>query len=169
VLVDDGPQALTRGRLVLPVQDLHRFLLGDWHISRRVSDRRTGAVIRLAGLASFTPAFGGLTYHEEGLLVGSTFRAPASQTYRFDIRGSRAEVRFQDGRFFHEIELTQGCAHVRHVCGADLYTGRYVSRGPNLFWTTTWQVSGPRKRMLIVTRYSGGSPFSAPLSHKRRA
>ena len=107
---------------------------------------------RLVGTASFAPSPEGLLYQEDGVLVGGGFRSPASQSYRFLTEGPRASVRFRDGRLFHELDLACGAAHVRHACAPDMYRGRYRVRGANL-WTSAWRVDGPRKQLLIVTRY----------------
>ncbi len=141
-----------------PVSDLALFLAGSWRIARRIADQRSGTSGRLTGTAIFTPAPGGLRYNEWGLPTCGAFRGEASQIYWFAVNGPRAaEVRFEDGRFFHCLDLSSGLADVVHECAPDRYRGRYRVSGRN-GWTLAWQVQGPRKRMFIGTRYARAGP-----------
>jgi len=66
-------------------------------------------------------------------------------------------VRFDDGRPFHTLDLSTGRAEVEHDCAPDRYRGRYRINGEDR-WTLAWQVRGPRKQMIIATRYVRASP-----------
>jgi Family of unknown function (DUF6314) len=144
----------------LSVPDLACFLSGRWHICRRIIDQRSGVTGRFMGTAIFTPAPGGLRYDEWGILIYGLFREEAGQTYQFAIgpHSGVAEVHFADGRHFHTCDLLFGLAHVAHECAPDRYWGRYrvSSHGE---WTLVWKVAGPRKRMLIATRYAREVPM----------
>lgn len=143
---------------VLLVPDLALFLAGTWCIVRRIADQRSRATGRLTGTAIFTPAPGGLRYDERGVLTCGAYRGEASQTYRFAIRQDGVtQVRFDDGRLFHALNLSSGLADVEHDCAPDRYRGRYQVNGRD-GWTLTWRVEGPRKRMLIGTRYGRAGP-----------
>jgi hypothetical protein len=48
-----------------------------------------------------------------------------------------------DGRDFIEIG-PEAAQTVRHLCGADLYVGRFFFRGADE-WAEAWRVKGPRK------------------------
>ncbi|QND61136.1 hypothetical protein HB778_04470 [Mesorhizobium huakuii] len=48
-----------------------------------------------------------------------------------------------DGSDFIELEPKAAQA-VRHLCGADLYVGRFFFRGRDE-WAEAWRVKGPRK------------------------
>jgi len=111
------------------------------------------------GTATFTPAPGGLRYNERGLLTCGAFRGEAGQTYWFATgrHPGAAEVRFDDGRLFHALDLSACLADVVHECAPDQYRSRYRASGRN-GWTLVWNVQGPRKRMLIGTRYARAGP-----------
>lgn len=112
---------------------------------------------RLTGEARFDPAPGGLRYDERGTLVFGAHRGPAGRRYWFalDHLGG-VEVRFDDGRHFHYLDLSSGRADVVHDCSPDHYQGRYRIGGQDR-WTLTWLVRGPRKRVVIRTRYARGT------------
>jgi hypothetical protein len=134
------------------VDDLASFFVGSWRLTRRISDRGRGRSGRLIGCASFVPTFGRLRYYEEGILTFGDFRGQASRSLWFIPHGSGAEVRFEDGRSFHHIDLSSGRAAAFHQCGSDTYIGRYRVSGPN-HWTLVWQILGPDKRALIGASY----------------
>lgn len=136
------------------VPNLALFLAGPWRIARRVHDQRLGATGRLTGVATFTPASGGLRYEEQGTLILGTYRGETSRSYGFTITGpASAEVRFDDGRPFHHLDLSCGLADVAHDCAPDHYRGRYRTNGQD-GWRLTWRIHRPRKRMSIATCYS---------------
>jgi Family of unknown function (DUF6314) len=137
-----------------PVVDLRAFLLGTWRISRRIRDFRLGISGRLVGCASFTPAPGGLSYEEVGLLQFGAYEGEATQRYSVAIdRPTSAELRFADGRPFHRLELASGAADVVHRCAADRYRGRYRVSGADRL-TVLWRVTGPRKRYTLATLHA---------------
>lgn len=98
-------------------------------------------------------ADGGLSYRESGHLAFADYRGPAERVYRFRFPGpGRAQVFFADGRFFHALDLSGGADNVEHRCGDDLYRGRYALEDAQR-WTLRWRVTGPRKDLLLATRY----------------
>lgn len=137
-----------------PIPDLTRFLVGPWRIERRIADLHSGMTGRLTGQARFVQAPGGLRYDERGTLAFGAYRGAASQSYWFALdRLGAAEVQLGDGRPFYRLDLSSGRADVVHSCPPDHYKGRYRV-GSRHRWTLTWLIRGPRKRVLIGTRYA---------------
>ena len=67
-----------------------------------------------------------------------------------DAEPGAVAVTFDDGRPFHQFDLTGGEA--RHACPPDTYRVRYdFSEWP--VWTARWRVTGPRKDYLMTSRY----------------
>ncbi|MCZ9342306.1 DUF6314 family protein, partial [Streptomyces sp. TRM76130] len=73
-----------------------------------------------------------------------------------------AEVRFADGRFFHDLDLTTGRHVTGHPCAADLYRGEFTVRDRDR-WRTVWQVTGPAKNLLLTTEYARETPSGGRL------
>ena len=63
-----------------------------------------------------------------------------------------AEVRFADGRPFHDLDLTSGWYVTYHPCAADLYRGEFTARDAD-HWRTVWHVGGPAKDLVLTTDY----------------
>ena len=109
--------------------------------------------MRLEGQARFIPCVAGLLFEERGTATIGTYRGEAARRCIFHCRSSgEVEVRFEDGTFFHRLDLRTGSAQVRHVCAPDRYDGRYRVLGPDR-WLLTWHVTGPRKRHRIASRF----------------
>lgn len=135
------------------ISDLKSFLQGEWSIERRLDDRRAGQVGRLAGAAAFTPEGAGLLYREEGRLSIGGYEGPALQTYRYAFPAPRrATVRFADGRFFHDLDLSAGGWRCSHLCGDDRYEGEFSLLEPGC-WRVVWTVTGPRKDLVLDSHY----------------
>ncbi|MFM9595514.1 DUF6314 family protein [Streptomyces scabiei] len=77
---------------------------------------------------------------------------PAERTLRFlpGTAPGTADVRFGDGRPFHDLDLTTGRWRTDHPCAADLYRGTFEVHDENR-WRTLWRVGGPAKDLLLVT------------------
>jgi hypothetical protein len=108
--------------------------------------------MRFAGRATFRADGDCLLFTEQGTLAFAGYRGDAGQRHRFAVTGAAADVWFEDGRFFHALDLRQGRAVVRHACAPDLYEGRYRVYGCDA-WGVTWRVAGPRKRQVIASRF----------------
>lgn len=138
---------------LFPVNDLSAFLQGEWHLERRVYDRRAGQEGRLTGEAAFTPDGEGLLYREEGRLAIGDHEGPALQSYRYAFPdAARAEVSFSDGRFFHELDLRSGAWRCTHLCAPDRYDGDFNALDANS-WRVVWTVAGPRKDLVLDSAY----------------
>ncbi|MGW4731551.1 DUF6314 family protein [Streptomyces shenzhenensis] len=138
-----------------PVPDVLAYLAGRWHVERTVRDLAGGAAGRFAGTTVFSPLTGGGLLHEEsGTFTWQGVSRPAERTLRFlpgAVAGT-ADVRFADGRPFHDLDLTSGRHVADHPCVADLYRGEFTVRDAD-HWRTVWRVGGPAKNLLLVTDY----------------
>ncbi len=114
-----------------------------------------GRVGERAGAAS--EQLGALTYREEGRLALGGFETLAHQSYLYAFPAPhlahRAEVRFADGRAFHLLDLRDGHWSAEHVCGADLYRGRFRVEGADR-WSVLWTVTGPRKDQFLESFFT---------------
>jgi hypothetical protein len=122
-------------------------------LSRRIVDRRAGIIGRLSGHAQFKPDEMGLGYDESGVVSYGNHEGLAHQSYHWDIReNGLIEVRFKDGRLFHQLDLTNGSAAVDHQCTADQYRGEFRLATQNR-WVTLWRITGPRKDLTLISLF----------------
>jgi hypothetical protein len=139
---------------VCGVSDLSAFLEGAWHLSRILDDRRTKQRGRLDGLAVFTPCGARLIYRERGVLRIGAYQGRTERVYNYAFPApGRAEVAFDDGAPFHDLDLTAGTWNADHRCREDRYQGRFRVLAPDA-WQVVWRVAGPRKDQTLTTRYS---------------
>ncbi len=109
--------------------------------------------MRLRGVARFSACAAGLLFEERGTVARGTYRGDAARRYVFRLAGvGVADVCFEDGTPFHRLCLESGVAQVQHDCAPDRYEGRYRVLDPDR-WMLGWQVTGPRKRQLITSRF----------------
>jgi hypothetical protein len=138
-----------------PVPDVLTYLAGRWRVRRRVRDHAAGDEGRFEGSTVFSPLDGGgLLHHESGTFTWRGVPRPAERTLRFLPGGARgtADVRFADGRPFHDLDLTSGRHIAEHPCAADLYRGEFTVLDEN-HWRTVWRVGGPAKDLTLLTDY----------------
>ncbi|BAV46850.1 Uncharacterized protein MLTONO_1947 [Mesorhizobium loti] len=113
--------------------------VGDWKVRRTMIDFLTGATHRFAGDAVVTEN----AFSEHGLIRIGSREMPASRRYRLKPGERSTRILHADGSDF--IALGPEAAQtVRHLCGADLYVGRFFFRGADE-WAEAWRVKGPRK------------------------
>ncbi|WP_133913414.1 DUF6314 family protein [Streptomyces sp. NBC_00582] len=140
----------------LAVADVLAHLAGRWHVERVVRDPTSGGEGRFRGTTVFSPLDGGGLLHEEsGTFTWQGTGRPAERTLRFlpgPVPGT-ADVRFADGRPFHDLDLTTGRHTAVHPCSADLYRGEFTVRDAD-HWRTVWRVGGPAKDLLLTTDYA---------------
>lgn len=139
-----------------PVADVLAYLAGSWRVQRSVRDLASGAEGTFSGTTDFEPLEeGGLLHHESGTFVWQGVARPAERTLRFlpGATPSRADVRFADGRPFHDLDLTSGQHIADHPCAADLYRGEFSVYDAN-HWRTVWRVGGPAKDLTLTTDYT---------------
>jgi hypothetical protein len=157
-----------------PVSDVLAYLAGSWRVERSVRDLTGGDTGTFTGTTVFTPLDEGGPLDESGLLDESepldeggllhletgtfTWRGvarPAERTLRF-LPGptpGTADVRFADGRPFHDLDLTTGRHGADHPCAADHYRGEFTVADADR-WRTVWRVGGPAKDLLLTTDYT---------------
>lgn len=132
-----------------------RDFLGHWQFDRQIDDRNGGQLGIVTGTADFTPENALVRYREAGQLRigdGPVLSAERSYLWRFE---KSVEVMFDDGRQFHSFVPMGRGQGTDHPCGEDFYQVTYDFRGwPE--WTSTFQVSGPRKDYTSVTAYKRG-------------
>ncbi|QWB26732.1 MULTISPECIES: DUF6314 family protein [Streptomyces] len=138
-----------------PVPDAVAYLAGRWGVTRSVRDLASGAEGEFAGTTEFrAEAAGGLLHHESGTFVWQGVARPAERMLRF-LPGpdGTADVRFADGRPFHDLDLTSGRYVADHPCSADLYRGEFTVLDAD-HWRTVWRVRGPAKDLVLRTDYA---------------
>lgn len=143
--------------------DLRAYLLGPamgtgrpgtWAVERQLLDRATGTHGTFSGVVHFSPTDdGGLAFREEGTVRWPTFTGPAFREYllRPSADTSALDVFFADGRPFHRMSFAPAASHDAHWCDPDTYRVSYTFEGPDRFGYT-WDVSGPRKNLLLTSR-----------------
>lgn len=138
-----------------PVPDVLAFLSGRWRAERTVRDLAGGGLGHFTGTTVFGPlAEGGLLHRESGTFTWRGVTRPAERTLRFlPAPGGTADVRFADGRPFHDLDLTAGRHTAEHPCSADLYRGEFTV-GDADHWRTVWRVRGPAKDLELTTDYA---------------
>ncbi|QCR54292.1 hypothetical protein C1N80_12385 [Brachybacterium sp. SGAir0954] len=124
-------------------------LLGAWDLTRRIEDRAAGERMSVRGTALLELCGPGeVRWSESGeLRRGDGRRSPVSRTLRI-LRGDDGwTVHLPDGSPFHRW---QARSPLVHLCGEDVYRGRLELPGEDR-WTLTWQVTGPRKDLLLMS------------------
>ena len=140
----------------LPGPDVLAYLAGRWLVQRSARDLAGGDEGRFEGTTVFSPLDGGgLLHHESGTFTWQGVPRPAERTLRFlpDATPGTADVRFADGRPFHDLDLTTGHWVADHPCSADLYRGEFTAYDAD-HWRTVWRVRGPDKDLLLTTDYT---------------
>ncbi|MEJ6388996.1 DUF6314 family protein [Gymnodinialimonas ulvae] len=129
-----------------------RDLEGRWRLDRVIADARAGVTGRLEGAANWHRDAHGLIQEEAGTLhYGDGLPMQATRRYLWRAAGDAIEVFFDDGRPFHTLP-PPGVEAV-HQCPPDLYRVSYTFDLPQSF-TQVWQVTGPRKDMVLSSRFT---------------
>jgi hypothetical protein len=133
----------------LSVRDLPGWLDGRWAIERIIN----GSEGRFTGDAVFDlDRRGGALWSETGRLVIDGFDGLASRTLHLAPTHGAWQVRFDDGRPFHPLDLSTGRWAAEHRCGPDFYEGWFEVLDRDRM-TIRWQVTGPERDDLIATEY----------------
>lgn len=138
-----------------PVPDALAYLAGRWRVERSVRDLAGGDEGGFEGVTVFGPLDGGGLLHEEsGTFTWQGVVRPATRTLCFlpGTTPGTADVRFADGRPFHELDLTTGRYVAEHPCAADLYRGEFTALDAD-HWRSVWRVGGPAKDLVLTTDY----------------
>ncbi|MFC4082121.1 DUF6314 family protein [Amycolatopsis samaneae] len=137
----------------LPVPDLAAYFTGTWRLTRDIVTTGGGDAGAVTGTATFTPAEDVLVYVEEGELRLGGYVGPMSRTLHYRLTGlDRAEVHFDHGGFFHDLDLGAGRWSTDHPCRADRYHGEFRVLD-DARWQQEWTVTGPAKDHVILTRF----------------
>lgn len=127
---------------------------GHWRIGRDIADEAVGTTGRFTGTALFRPASEGLRYREEGVIrLGTNAPLAATREYLWvDAGEDRIELRFTDGRFFHDFDARDATPCAAHDCPPDHYRVCYdFTAWPH--WQAEWRVRGPRKDYRLLSVY----------------
>lgn len=137
------------------------FFAGRWQMIRIIENVTEGIIGEFWGEARFEPDGTGLTCRENGVLRfrGTDYHAERASLWRFP-GGGRVEVRYEDGRPFHDFIADD--PEAVHECGEDLYRVAYDFERDA--WTSVWEVSGPDKDYQMTTRYRR---IKAPVARRR--
>ena len=136
--------------MAAPVPDLADYLPGRGSVERALRDgERRG---RFAGEATFALDGDGLLWDEHGEVALGDHVGPARRRLRLVRSDDAWEVRFEDGRPFHRLDLSAGRWSAGHDCRADRYDGAFEVLGGDAF-DIAWEVHGPAKDQRIVSRY----------------
>ena len=132
------------------LEDLPSWLSGTWEVQRTINDGQG----RFTGTATFTSdGDGGARWRETGRLALDGY---AGAVYRnLDLVAAERgawEVRFDDGRPFHRLDLRSGRHEAEHRCGPDLYRGDYAVLDDGRM-TVCWRVTGPGRADVIASEY----------------
>jgi hypothetical protein len=132
---------------------------GRWQMVRIIENLPQGVIGEFWGECAFEPDGDGLTCTEAGVLRfrGNDYAATRVSLWRFP-GGGRVEVRYEDGRPFHDFPEREPAAV--HDCGDDHYRVEYdFGEGT---WLSRWAVTGPAKDYVMTTRYRkiGGGTYS---------
>lgn len=144
-----------------------RYFRGRWQMVRIIENIPEGVIGEFWGEAVFEPDGQGLACREVGVLRfrGADYHAERASLWRFP-DGGRVEVRYADGRPFHDFATVDPIAE--HACGEDHYRVAYDFGRDS--WTSRWEVTGPLKDYQMSTRYRripAGAPRPAPLPPER--
>lgn len=127
---------------------------GHWTLNREIADHSGGPDGVFQGNAVFARAGQHLDYQETGTLaLGEA--TPMVATRRFIWRQERGclQIDYDDGRPFHGVPFGVDEPEATHLCAPDRYEVAYDFKDwPS--WTARWQVSGPRKDYVMISRYT---------------
>ncbi|WP_230794485.1 DUF6314 family protein [Salipiger marinus] len=123
--------------------------LGEWRLDRDIR-HGDGSSARFEGRAVWRRDGAGAVCEEAGELILPQGRFRAERRYLW---GEDLVVRFEDGRYFHQVPPEGG--HAAHWCDPDQYDVWYeFALWP--VWTARWRVGGPRKEYEMLSRYTRG-------------
>lgn len=138
--------------------DLAGYFTGRWLLRRHITDAAEHPRGTFTGSATFSVEADTLVYHEQGTLQLSTYRGAAQRTLRYRITGpGQAQVSFDYGDFFHDLDLRTGRWRTQHPCRDDLYQGEFRVLGPDR-WQQFWTVAGPTKNHTLSTSFQRAGP-----------
>lgn len=144
------------------MRNLATYLAGTWDLRRRIVHHATGQIVTVEGEVGWTPIGGSssddsLQYEERGVMRVGGYEGPATRRYRYDfVSPTAADVLFDDGRFFHHLDIRVIPSEVVHQCGDDAYRGTTTRCSEDVL-QQRWSVSGPEKS------YTSDTVFRRPI------
>jgi hypothetical protein len=138
---------------VYAVGDVAGFVLGRWSIDREIVDGNDVGVFR--GMAEFRRDRNVVDWTETGELQWAGQTHQAGRRLLLAVRPdslATADVAFDDGRFFHCVDLSSGTDTFVHGCAPDTYVGSWTVESRDRF-RVTWDVDGPAKAIAITSSY----------------
>jgi len=127
---------------------------GRWQMVRIIKNVPQGVIGEFWGECEFSADGQGLTCREQGVLRfgGADYHSGRVSLWRFAGQG-RIEVRYEDGRPFHDFPAEK--PEAIHRCGEDRYRVSYDfgPEGVDDTWISRWEVTGPAKDYVMTTRY----------------
>lgn len=124
-----------------------QFMLGAWDLRRKVIDHRHSQIVCFAGEATVTAT----AFKERGEIDQGGTKFETERSYHLRPGANSVSVLFSNDAAFIDLDL-RASQEVRHLCGADVYLGRFYFRGTDE-WAERWRVSGPRKNYVSLARY----------------
>jgi hypothetical protein len=162
---------------IYPVNNLDLFLHGQWLITRRIDNQKSGEQGQFTGQGIFTRTnhsfktsktgktgqtgqfsqpCNALIYHEQGTTSIGAYDNTAHQRYIYTFpdreQPYKSTVLFDGNRPFHDLDLSSGTHNTLFDCPPDLYTGHFQALTSS-HWRTRWEIFGPRKNMTITTDF----------------
>ena len=120
-----------------------------WSISRQIIDHTQDAKLTFTGRCEVLNDW----YNETGQIVfpdGKTLSS--TRRYRWKACAGGVDVHFDNGRFFHQIDLSTNSPTATHFCDPDDYVVSYgFTQWP--VWTTLWRVKGTQKNYEMHSCY----------------
>ncbi len=135
-----------QGAIPLKMEDFTGCL---WAISRQIIDHTQDAKLTFTGRCEVSDGW----YQETGQMVLPDGQAlSGTRRYRWDATLEGVDVYFDDGQFFHWIDLAHAAPQAWHFCDPDDYSVSYeFTKWPA--WASRWKVKGPRKNYEIHSSY----------------
>ncbi|MBA1141691.1 DUF6314 family protein [Mesorhizobium neociceri] len=130
-----------------PWQSIADSLACAWTVRRTMIDFLARTSYKFTGNAVVTAN----AFTERGVMQIGAHAMPASRAYKLERRGHLIVILRADGSEFIELE-PKATQNVQHHCGADVYAGRFLFRGPDE-WAEAWRVKGPRKNYASLSRF----------------
>ena len=126
------------------------YFRGHWQMVRIIEDVPAGVIGEFWGQAEFAPDRLGLICTETGVLrfKGHDYHSGRVLLWRWP-EPNRIDVRYDDGRRFHEFLREQPLAI--QVSGEDRFEVGYEFDSAE--WISTWTVDGPDRIWRMTTRY----------------
>jgi hypothetical protein len=139
----------------LAVDDVGSYLLGTWRVSRDIEGEQAPSAGFFGGTATFVFDGTAVQWIEQGELEIVGNRGTAGRLLRVVVDPTRrfaADVYYDDGRYFHPIDISAGVSTFSYDCAPDFYRGQLTVESPDE-WRLAWDIEGPTKRYTITSIY----------------